>query len=253
MSPEDPTADEPVCPRHLGRIAYVRCQRCERPTCPECQRPAAVGIQCVDCVKAARGSARPVVSRLGFASADGPPVVTYALLVAVAVAFIWAESTGSREAVSEYAIAPVVAGEWYRWVTAGFLHADIVHVAMNMFVLWQFGPLVEQLLGRGRFAVLYLVSLLGSSGAVVLLGEDRTAHVGASGAIFGVIAAYIIIGTRLKADMASLVVMAGGWLLLGFVIEGISWEGHLGGAVTGTLVTVAMLRSVERRHRGARL
>lgn len=251
MVPADPVAAEPTCPRHPDRVSYVRCQRCERPTCPECQRPAAVGVQCVDCVNASRRSARPVVSRLGFAAAAGPPAVTYSLMAAVLAAFVWAEATGSWEATLDYAIAPVVAGEWHRWVTAGFLHAGIAHLAMNMFVLWQFGPMVERLLGRWRFAALYLLGLLGSSGAVVLLGEERVPHVGASGAIFGVIAAYIIIGTRLRQDMSSLVVMAGLWLVMGFVIEGISWEGHLGGAVTGAAVTLAMLRWVERRHRGA--
>src|SRR6476660_8341874 len=78
----------PVCPRHPARESYVRCQRCERPTCPECQRPAAVGIQCVDCVREAARSTPSARTVFGGRATDGTPVVTYTIIAICAVAYL---------------------------------------------------------------------------------------------------------------------------------------------------------------------
>src|SRR6187431_1327952 len=187
----DPAAP-PVCPRHPDRISYVRCQRCGRPVCPECQRPAPVGIQCVDCVNEEAARRGPLLNRLGFVTAGGKPVLTYALILAnvaaYAYGYLW---LGYAKWVTTWGLWPDgVEGfpdfgqDWYRWVTSGFLHFGIFHLLMNMFVLWQFGTQLEPALGRLRFGIVYAVSLLGSSAAIMLLGNGSV-HGGASGAIFG--------------------------------------------------------------------
>ena len=249
----------PVCPRHPDRISYVTCQRCGRPVCPECQRPAPVGIQCVDCVREEAERRGPLLNRLGFVSAQGTPVVTYALIAINVVAFLigyviigwqrWAVSWALFPGITDAFFG--VGQEPYRWVTSGFIHFGWLHLAMNMFVLWQFGTQLEPALGRLRFVLLYFVSLLGGSLAIVLLsnsGAQGVPHGGASGAIFGLIAAWAVILIKLKLPAQGLIASAGIWLAAGFFIGGISWQGHLGGAVVGTLTMLAMLRGVEKRQ-----
>jgi membrane associated rhomboid family serine protease len=249
----------PVCPRHPDRVAYVRCQRCNRPTCPECQRPASVGIQCVDCVAEARRNARPLRSRLGFTAAQGPPMVTYGLIAVNVAIYLLGLLPGFADMVYNLGLWPGydrVLGpqwlgegdEWYRWITSGFIHFGLIHIGMNMFVLWQFGSQLEPAMGRLRFAGLYFVSLLGGSLGVELLASSGV-HGGASGAIFGLIAAYALVLKRLDLPYQSLVATAGIWLVLGFVISGVSWQAHVGGAIAGAVTMLVMFRGVDKREK----
>ncbi|MFP5359094.1 MAG: rhomboid family intramembrane serine protease [Actinomycetes bacterium] len=254
----EPTAP-PVCARHPERVSYVRCQRCGRPACPECQRPAAVGIQCVDCVREAQSAARPLRNRLGFTSAMGTPYVTYGLIAANVLAFLfgtfvlgteaWQDAWGLWTGVGpvEVAMYSNVGTEWYRWISAGFVHFGLLHLGMNMLVLFQFGTQLEPILGRARFLLLYVASLLGGSLVATLISPSIALHGGASGAIFGLIAAFAVVLFKLKLDYRSLLTTAGLWLVVGFVVPGISWQGHLGGALAGAATMLAMLRWVDRR------
>ena len=251
-------AAPPVCPRHPDRVSYVSCQRCGRPVCPECQRPAPVGIQCVDCVKQEAQRRGPLLNRLGFVSATGTPWVTYGLIAANVLAYVFGMYVlGYARWVVDWALWPWftdsifgVGTEPYRWVSSGFLHFGLLHIAMNMFVLWQFGTQLEPALGRVRFALLYAVSLLGGSAMIVLVGGDGgSPHGGASGAIFGLIAAFAVVLLKLKMPAQSLIASAGIWLLAGFFIGGISWQGHLGGAIAGAVAMFAMLKGVDKRQK----
>ena len=270
----------PVCPRHPDRISYVTCQRCGRPVCPECQRPAPVGIQCVDCVREEAERRGPLLNRLGFVSAQGTPWVTYGLIIANVAAYIFGMYVlGYQRWVIDWALWPGftdsvfgVGTEPYRWVSSAFLHFGLFHIAMNMFVLWQFGTQLEPALGRWRFSLVYVLSMLGSAAMIVFVGGNgesphggasgaifgliaafavvlfNSAAVGASGAIFGLIAGFAVVLIKLKMPAQSLIASAGIWLVLGFFISSVSWQGHLGGAITGALVMLAMLRGVEKRQ-----
>lgn len=241
-------ADVPVCPRHPGTVSYVRCQRCGRPTCPQCQVPAPVGVLCVDCVREAQRRARPVRSSLGFTAAHGTPWVTYTLMaISIGVYFLGPQLLGP-DWEFKLGLMPAFPEDWYRWVTSGFLHFGIFHLAMNMFVLWQFGTQLEPALGRTRFAALYFISLLGGSLAVVLLGSDDSIHGGASGAVFGLITAYAVVLRALRLPWQNMAVFAGVWLVAGLFVSGLSWESHLGGAIAGAATMTIMLRSVQRRQ-----
>jgi len=267
-------ASAPTCPRHPDRVSYVRCQRCERPACPECQRPAAVGVLCVDCLKQAQSQARPMRSRLGFTMSAGPPLATFVLIGLNVAVFLlgpvllgdawpgawalWPEATPI-----ESAAFIDVGTEWYRWITAGFVHFGLWHIGMNMLALWQLGQSLEPALGRWRFVGLYAGSLLGSSAAVQIIGTggQLTAVGGASGAIFGLLAAYGVVLKRLRLPYTSVLVIAaifiGGplvsELIPGFAFfSGLSWQGHLGGAVAGAIIMLAMFRGVDRREKATR-
>src|SRR5690625_2085938 len=133
----------PVCPRHPDRVSYVRCQRCERPVCPECQRQAPVGVQCVDCVKETARQARPTRTVLGGRVGGARPVVTMTLVGLNVLVFILDLLTPVvRELLIFWpAIGPY---EPYRAVTTGFLHGGILHLLLNMYALWLIGPFLEQ-------------------------------------------------------------------------------------------------------------
>mgnify|MGYP005814380283 CR=1 FL=1 len=221
-----------------------------------------MGVLCVDCVREANRAAPALKSRLGFKAALGTPWVTYSLMAASILTYVVGSALLGRDWqwylgmwpqwTPEWgAFYPESGEQWYRWITSGFVHFGFLHLGLNMFVLWQFGTQLEPALGRARFLALYVGSLLGSSLVVYLLGSEGSVHGGASGAIFGVIAAFAIVLRKLKLQWANMAAFAGIWLVMGFFATGLSWQGHLGGAVAGALIMWAMLRSVDRHENTA--
>lgn len=248
---------EPVCPRHPDRVSYVRCQRCGRPTCPQCQRPAAVGVQCVDCVREQARTMPTGRTVFGARVRGGQPVVTLALIGASVAVFVLQLAPG-LEVTTRFAFAPVVAGaEPWRFVTAAFLHSTsfLPHIVLNMVVLYQVGPYLEERLGRLRFLVLYLVSAAGGSVGYLLLADPllptswNAAVVGASGAVFGLFGALLVVQRRLGHQSQGLYVVIGLNFVLGFVIANVAWQAHLGGLVTGAVLAAALVAPVRRSRR----
>lgn len=248
------------CYRHPDRETGLSCSDCGRPICADCATFAPVGIRCPE--HAGSGQPKPVTSRIrprpvrrapGLALASGSAPITK-LLIAVNVAiYLVGASQGGGLADPGQSIytngsfyertvlfGPFVAhGDWWRLVTAMFLHENILHIGFNMFALWVIGTPVEQYLGRTRYIGLYLVSgLAGSAGA--LLQAPVTPILGASGAIFGILGAMLIIEWqatgRLAGNAMTWIVIN---LVISFAIPNISWGGHVGGLVGGILVTLA--------------
>lgn len=257
MSDNVPTggAAAPVCPRHPDRVSYISCQRCGRPACTDCQRPAAVGVHCVDCVAEQARNAPVARSALGARLGDGRPVVTMTLIALCVVSYVLQWRAGD-EWTSHLEMAPVLgASEPWRLLTAAFLHANnVTHILFNMVALWSVGPVLEHMLGRGRFLSLYLLSALGGSAAVVWLANPLTTEWltpvrGASGAVFGLFGAFVVILRRFDRDASQIYAVLGVNLVIGFVVPGISWEAHLGGFVVGAAVGAAFAYAPrERRH-----
>ena len=261
----EPAAGPSVCPRHPDREAYVRCQRCGRPACPECQRPAAVGIQCVDCVRDAARTTPGARTVFGGRATDGTPVVTYAIIAICAVAYL--AQRASSDITETFAFAPFLGwSEPWRFVTAAFLHSPstIFHILLNMFALWSLGQYLEPMLGRARFAALYLISGIGGQVAVTLLAGSPTladleaggrgpwfgAVVGASGAIFGLFGALLVLNRHLGRSSAAMYATIAINAAFGFLYPGISWQAHLGGLVTGLACAGAIVafRGQRVRH-----
>jgi membrane associated rhomboid family serine protease len=236
----------PTCPRHPDRVSYVRCQRCGRPACPECSVPASVGVQCVDCVREAQRTAPVHRTALGAPLRGGRPVVTITIIALCLVSYVLQLSMGWEDWTSRLAFAPVLGDlEPWRFVTAAFVHStSFFHIALNMYALWIVGPYLENLLGRARFICLYLLSAIGGQVAVVLLADPTgpswfTATVGASGAVFGLFGAIFVVMRRMGQEARGMLVIIGLNLVVGFVVPNISWQGHLGGLVTGTVLGAA--------------
>lgn len=242
----------PVCSRHPGRETGVRCSRCDRPACSACLREASVGYQCVDCVGQGTRT-RSRVTRPAWTiqtRPTGPSVVTAALIaINVAIFVITVAQAGS---LSDNATAPlfeqwglwpaaVSNGAWWRLFTSGFLHFGPIHLAFNMIALWVIGRDLEQVLGRTRYLVVYLVSLLGGSVTVWLLSAPNVLTAGASGAVFGLMGGLAVVLIRMRRSPGPALTIILLNVVISFVVPGISILGHLGGLLFGTAVTAMML------------
>ena len=229
------TTDVQTCYRHPDRRAGVICQRCDRPICPACMHQASVGFHCPEC---ARGGRQRVVTPR---TAAGTPVVT-AVLVALNLAVFLADlvSEGGVGELGRWGTEgalfgpAVAAGDWWRPITAGFLHIGLVHVGVNMFLLWQLGLLLEPAVRKPAFTALYLLSLLGGSFLTLVLDPDAVT-VGASGAVFGLMGATAVaMRSRginpFQTGIGMLLVVN---LVLTFTLPRISVGGHVGGLLAG--------------------
>nr|WP_043847066.1 rhomboid family intramembrane serine protease [Arthrobacter crystallopoietes] len=258
MPAQPPTSAAPVCPRHPDRVSYVRCQRCGRPACPECQRSAAVGVQCIDCVRETARSMPVQRTVYGGVAAPGKPVVTMTLMALCAGAFLLQWLVPGFTERFWYAPLytlpnPIYDAEPWRMITSAFLHSQgfILHIAFNLYALWILGNHLEPLLGRLRFLALYLLSAFGGSVAVLLLSAPNVPVLGASGAVFGLFGALFIVQRQRGGDVKSLLVLIGINVVLGFVVSGISWQAHLGGLAVGALAALALAYAPRGKNRTA--
>ncbi|MDU0348794.1 rhomboid family intramembrane serine protease [Actinomyces sp. MRS3W] len=250
--PNPQTGPAPVCPRHPDRVAYVRCQRCNRPVCPECQVPSAVGIHCVDCTRQTRTTRRGVRTVLGgtvVADALATKILIGVCVVVYVLQMVYPAITGWFDFV------PALAAEQpWRFLSTAFLHGSLMHLAFNMWALWVLGNSLEPILGRWRFMALTVLSALGGSTAIYWLATPTSlpswygGTVGASGAIFGLFAAIFVIQRRFGRDTSAIVGLLVINLVISVVGANISWQGHLGGLITGALVAaVYALAPREKR------
>lgn len=238
-----------TCPRHPERVTYTRCGRCGRPTCTECQVPLEVGLMCVDC----RDEHRRQYS--GQRRQATVPMVTYTLIGINVVAYLLQQVIPGRWMLVHFLFNPLYVEythEWWRVLTAGFIHAQSspTHLLLNMFSLWLFGRAIEPLIGRWKYLVVYLLSIVGGSLGVwiwgYLVNGLNVNTVGASGAIFGLFGAFLVL-TRLRgANTTPIIVLIAINLVFGFVVPGISWQAHLGGLFTGAVTTMIVQRFQPR-------
>lgn len=252
MTTTDPGSRNPAdyCYRHPDRMSFALCQRCQRTICPECQTPAAVGVICPECMRAQQRSRTPAQKRAarrwgrGGAAvmAGAAPVTNWIVGITAAVFLLDLVLTPfGLNLQGLFAFwAPRIYPQfgWFepwRLLTVLLVHAGFLHVALNLLSVWMIGRLLEPMLGRWRYLALYLISGLGGSVAVALLAFD-TPVVGASGALFGMLGALVIIGRQLGGNVTGILIILGINLVVGFAFGGISWQTHVGGLVAGCVV-----------------
>ncbi len=218
---------------------------------------APVGFQCPECIKEGRASQPRTIAGARVAAQQG--IVTYVIVAAnvlVALLYGWGDSHGSGWALVPYFVDH---GDYYRLLTAGFVHFGFLHIALNMFVLATAGPQLEAALGRVRFAALYLVSLLGASALSYLLlpaghivGNTIVGSAssgGASGAIFGVMGGLFVVAKRLRLDTRQLNVWIAYSLAFSFIPGlNVDWRSHIGGLLTGAAVTWGIVHAPRKRR-----
>ncbi|MFS4107534.1 rhomboid family intramembrane serine protease [Streptomyces sp. PD-S100-1] len=254
----------PTCYRHPDRETGIRCTRCERPICPECMVDASVGFQCPQCARSGQGTgaapaaARPRTLAGGSVAAD-PRLVTKVLIGLNLAFFLVQLSVGDaftdRFSLLGQAYVPqfnsvegVAQGQWYRLITAMFLHANYFHILFNMLSLWWIGGPLEAALGRARYLALYFVSGLAGSALTYLLAAPNQPSLGASGAIFGLFGATAVLMRRLRYDMRPVIALLVINLIITFGWGSIAWQAHIGGLVAGVVVGYAMVHAPRERR-----
>jgi len=165
------------------------------------------------------------------------PVVTRSVIAVCVGVYIlaWATGLGSAEYKFGLSSVDVAQGQWWRLITATFMHAGVMHILFNMYALLVLGASLERVLGTMRFAAIYFMSALGGSVAALWFSSLDTISVGASGAIFGLMTATIVVGRTMRIDTSQIMFWLGLNVVLGFLSPGIDWRAHLGGAVAGAI------------------
>ena len=240
-----------VCYRHPKNETAVACSNCGRPICTECMVFAAVGIKCPECAGQPTGVKRATARARSSAAEGSGALATKALIGINVLVYVLQLAEGgdrngrSGEVWEKGALVgfQVADGEWWRLVTSAFIHASIIHLLFNMLMLWWFGSALEALLGRARYLGIYFVSVLGGAAGALLATQSNQLTVGASGAVFGILGAGVVLERR------NVMVFGGGALTvvvlnlaLTFLIPGISIGGHLGGLAAGAAAILAMSR-----------
>jgi membrane associated rhomboid family serine protease len=233
------TVETSHCYRHPDRETGLSCSECGRPVCADC-----AGVRGGP---ATRLKPKPVRRAPGTALGSSRAPVTYTLIAVNVLIYLITvvqgsglSSPGGSLFNKMFLYGPYVGhGDWWRIVTAMFLHASLLHIGFNMYALWAIGRLVEQYLGTARYIGLYFVSgLAGSAGA--LLQTPHTPVLGASGAIFGILGAMLVIEWQVTGSLAGqAMTLIAINLVISFLIPGISWGGHVGGLIGGILVMLA--------------
>jgi membrane associated rhomboid family serine protease len=263
LPPPPPTDVPEYCYRHPNVETGVHCTRCGRPICPECMIPAPVGHQCPECVNEARREFRKGPGRrIAAASIRRRASATTVLLALIGAVFLLEVVSGGSgslmtgpsnlklidlgASISLARIPPngdlvgIAAGQYWRLVSAMFLHAGLLHIAFNAYALWIFGTVVEQELGRLRFLLIYFVTgVFASAASYAFAPTPFSVGVGASGAIFGIFGAFVAYNYRRRhlaiaaARLRSAIMIVVINMVLALSIRGIDWRAHVGGFVAG--------------------
>jgi membrane associated rhomboid family serine protease len=255
----------PTCYRHPDRETWVSCVRCGKPACPDCLREAAVGQQCVDCVREAGQGTRQARTAFGGRLVSGA-MVTWALVAINVVLFLIelaAPSLQNSWGLLGYAsptgqppLQGVAAGQWYRLVSAAFLSPGtsgigFMDIIFNMWALIYVGPALEKMLGRSRYLTLYLLSAIGGSVLYYWMAAINAPAAGASGAIFGLFGAWFVVSKKLRLDTRGIIILIAINLAFSLIYRStIAWQDHIGGLVTGLIVTAAFVYA-PRKNRTA--
>ncbi|HEX3794599.1 MAG TPA: rhomboid family intramembrane serine protease [Acidimicrobiales bacterium] len=241
MSTSPTPMQRPDCYRHAGRTSSVVCARCDRPICTDCMIQASVGWQCPECVRQGAKTSRTIrpfaSGSMRAAVGTNPTPLVIAIVIINALVFV-ASGFGKVSVIDRFGEVPFLIHDfhqYYRLFDAMFLHLNFQHILFNMITLVIIGPACEVMLGRVRFVALYLVGGLGGGVLSYLLGPDNAAGVGASGAIFALMGAYVVLARRRGVPLGpvpALIVINLFFDVVG-ALGNVDWLAHVGGLLVG--------------------
>jgi membrane associated rhomboid family serine protease len=213
-------------------------------------------MQCVDCVNEGARTVRQARTSAGAVVSNGRPIITQVMIalnvLAYVVTVVQSGSPMNNSRAGLFTATSMIPeltanGEWWRILTSGFMHFGLLHLALNMAALFVVGPVVEQELGKLRYSAVYFLSLLGGSAAAFFFGTVCQQLAGASGAVFGLMGALLIVFKRQKRDISTILVVVG-INLVSNLFTNASLLGHLGGFVIGGLLTLAMVKAPAKNR-----
>ena len=240
------------CINHALEETYVRCSRCENYICTNCMRPASIGYQCPACAS----DSTPVIkgiSRNRFIPTQKNTPVTKILSISLIVVYVAQFLLGDVLIANFALFAPSVAsGKWWLLITAGFLHGSVIHLLFNVYILWVIGSQLESIVGNIKFTIIHFVSLLGGSFASYLFSPFGSYSIGASGAIFGLMGAMLVVGRKRNLDISQITTLVAINVVIGFVLSGIDWRAHLGGLAAGAAITWFLINATSLKEKNQR-
>ena len=284
VDPSQSSSGVPQCYRHPGRETYIGCQRCGRKICPDCMRDAAVGFQCPECVSRGAKETRSGLGPYGGRRSADPRRTSFALIainVAVWVAVL--VTGGNRSRLTDWLMLTPVGrcttsdgAQWYPgavnsglcdtvggavwhpgvadgavWqiLTSAFTHVGVMHVALNCIGLFILGPVLEQALGRVRMLAVYTVSVFAAGATIMLFADPASSTLGASGGVFGLMGALLIVSWRTGGDVRQILMLLAINAVVTITIPNISWQGHLGGFLGGAAAAAVIVFSPRGAQR----
>jgi membrane associated rhomboid family serine protease len=162
---------------------------------------------------------------------------------------LWWPGVGEQSCIAPGEWMPGVAtGGFWQVLTSAFTHTEFTHLAFNMIALWFLGPQLEQVFGRLRFLTVYLLSAAGGSALVLWFSDPQSSTLGASGGIFGLLGALLLLVWRMRGDFRQVLLWLGANLLFTFVVPNVSWEGHIGGLLAGAAATAIIVLSPKAKR-----
>jgi membrane associated rhomboid family serine protease len=215
-------------------------------------RSASIGYQCPTCAS----DLTPVIkgiNRNRFIPNQKNTPVTKFLSTSLIVVYV-AQFLLGNVLIANFALfAPSVTnGQWWLLLTAGFLHGSIFHLLFNVYILWVIGSQLESIVGKINFLIIYFVSLLVGSFASYLFSPFGSYSIGASGAIFGLMGAMLVVGRKRNLDISQITTLVAINVVIGFVLSGIDWRAHLGGLAAGAFITWVLLNATSLKERNQR-
>jgi membrane associated rhomboid family serine protease len=211
--------------------------------------PASIGYQCHSCAS----DSTPVINgmiRNRFTPNQKNTPVTKFLSISLIVVYVAQFLLGDVLIANFALFAPSVAnGKWWLLITAGFLHGSIIHLLFNVYIFWVIGSQLESIVGNIKFIIIYFVSLLGGSLASYIFSPFGSYSIGASGAIFGLMGAMLVVGRKRNLDISQITTLVAINVVIGFVLSGIDWRAHLGGLATGAFITWVFLNATSLKEK----
>lgn len=226
--------------------------------------PAAVGFQCPECVNEGARSTRAGRTAYGGARSADPTLTSKVLIGLNAAVFVLVQVSGAQNSELFYRLAllpaggtatvggvrqtfdGVAEGAYWQLLTSAFTHLGLWHFAFNMLALWVLGPQLEQVLGRARFLVVYFLSAFSASAFVYWLTATNVPTIGASGAVYGLMGALVVVALKVRGDVSQLLLWIGLNFVITFLAPFISWQGHLGGFLGGVAVALILVYAPRR-------
>jgi membrane associated rhomboid family serine protease len=215
-------------------------------------RSASIGYQCPTCAS----DSTPVIKgikRNRFIPSQKNTQVTKFFSISLIVVYVFQFLLGDVLITNFALFAPSVTnGQWWLLITAGFLHGSIFHLLFNTYILWVIGSQLESIVGKINFVIIYFISLIGGSFASYLFSPFGSYSIGASGAIFGLMGAMLVVGRKRNLDISQITTLVAINVVIGFVLSGIDWRAHLGGLAAGAFITWVLLNATSLKEKNQR-
>ena len=215
-------------------------------------KPASIGYQCPSCASDSIPLIRGITKNRFIPNQKNTPITKF-ISISLVTVYVFQFLLGDVLIANFALFAPSVAnGKWWLLITAGFLHGSIFHLLFNAYILWVIGSQLESIVGNIKFLIIYFFSLVGGSLASYWFSPFGSYSIGASGAIFGLMGAMLVVGRKRNLDISQITTLVVINVVIGFVISGIDWRAHLGGLATGALITWVLLNATSLKEKNQR-